>query len=156
MPIIDTKYIWLVPALWILAGCSPQSKSEIKPFQKVDAFSVVKIEPMSISDIESSNDLFGCNCSFVKNGQWLFSAMDNLGYYKSGGEIVRLKPAPGAKYLPYSTSESFETKDISVTLIMAEGEGVETGTESRDWNGSMKIGIGESSETMSGTISCGC
>lgn len=153
---IDSKYFLLLPALYFLASCSPQSKSEIKAIQKVDEFSVVKIEPIVFTDIENSDDLFGCNCSFVKDGQWLFSAMDDLGYYKSGGEIIRLKPAPGAKYLPYSAPQNFELADVSVTLIIADGEGIESGPESRDWEGSFKIDKGDQSETMSGTVSCGC
>jgi len=116
------------------------------------------LESISFPDIEE-NDLFGAGCSFIGTedvGATLFIAMDDGGYFKTGGEVVTLAPDPDSRLLPYDARGIYSSETFWAELALT-GEGTRRGSEVVDYDGALTLRDGEGGILFQGEglVECG-
>ena len=132
----------LVCAVVLLAACAEkltpeqQAAADEKAIAEVEATQEVAAQPLApqkilYPDIEKY-ELFGTSCAFVPEGGGLGAialAMEDSGYLKLDGEIVRLAADKGSPELPMSARAKYDGKAQSFSLTLDEAAGKQQGIE---------------------------
>lgn len=98
-------------------------------------------EKILYPDIEK-NDLFGTSCAFAPEGGGLGAialAMEDAGYLKLDGEIVRLAADKGSGDLPMGAYRKYDGKANSFRLELDREAGKQDGIETTNYPASLTI-----------------
>lgn len=114
-------------------------------------------EPITFADIDRA-DLFGASCYMLhpSGGHMIALAMNDDGYIKRGGDMVRLAADKGSAQQPYETWSNYDGRDLSMRLRIT-GEGDQSGEETVDYPGELLLRDTFDREVfrLTGTVQCG-
>lgn len=155
----------ILPPLLLLAACGGEPPQEQEggavPGReaRADEPDFAGIEPITFPDIEE-HDLFGAGCSFIgleEVGETLFVAMEDGGYFKTGGKVVKLAPDAKSAELPHLAREVY-SGEIYWAQIKVKGAGAPRGGgELIDFDGELTLRDGEGAilYASQGVVECG-
>ena len=136
----------------LLAACGPEMTAEEKAMADArdiaaveanQAPPVIPVAPEKIlyPDIEK-NELFGTSCAFAPEGGGIGAialAMEDTGYLKLDGEIVRFAADKGSAELPMAAREKYDGKAYSFRLELEETAGTQDGVETVNYPATLTI-----------------
>ncbi len=103
------------------------------------AINEVVPEPILYPDIER-HDIYGASCAYAPGtnlGARVIARQADA-FMKVDGEIIRFAADPGARELPYGTRSLYNGREYSLRLEIA-GEGVQTGEEVMEYEGTVSL-----------------
>ena len=138
----------LVPLalLWALGGCDGEPSAAERAAQAEADVAMVGAaqdrkppleelypEPITAADIDAG-DLFGPSCAMQHpSGAYALAlAMDDNGYLKLDGDMVRFAPDKGSADQPVGTWSKYDGREKSFSLRI-DGEGIVAGEEVTDY-----------------------
>lgn len=136
----------------LLAACGPEMSAEEKAAADAQAIAAVEAnqqppvmpvapEKILYPDIEQ-HELYGTSCAFAPEGGGLGAialAMEDAGYLKLDGEVLRLAADKGSGELPMLAREKYDGKAYSFRLELDQSAGTQEGIETINYPARLTI-----------------
>ena len=165
------RVLFLTLALPLLAtACTsqtPQEKaaSDARDIAMVEAIQKQKPPPQAITPLPidfaaiEKHDLFGSGCAFIPPGgrDPLALTQHEAAFILLDSGLVRFASDLGSTSMPFDTVSHYDAKNYVLNIAKAAGEGTQSGSETRDWPGTLEVrdAYDQPVYRARGTVQCG-
>jgi len=105
--------------------------------------------------LREDDSLFGCGCSFEKGKDTLYSAVFDIGFYKTHRKITKLSSINGSGDFWYG-AKSYGNDEVEITFDVDETTEKKVAIHTTEIDGAIIIKANGVTETLKGKVVCGC